>query len=181
MSLFRQTRPEARSIGLEFYMGGRPCRNGHTPTMRYTSTANCIVCLRDQQIEQVDEIRARAKAWHKANAAKTLERQRERARRMGPVWRAQQNAAHRARKVGSPDTWCLADIDNLMILQKAKCAYCRVRFSKERKSYHIDHIMPLSLGGSNNRKNIQLLCPTCNLRKNGKHPLVFARQCGRLL
>jgi 5-methylcytosine-specific restriction endonuclease McrA len=33
--------------------------------------------------------------------------------------------------------------------------------------------MPLKLGGSNWPENLQLLCRTCNLRKNAKHPDVW--------
>ena len=47
--------------------------------------------------------------------------------------------------------------------------------------YHVDHIQPLALGGSNDKANLQLLCPTCNLRKSAKHPVDFMRETGRLL
>jgi hypothetical protein len=33
---------------------------------------------------------------------------------------------------------------------------------------HLDHIMPLALGGSNDPTNVQLLCSECNSRKGGK-------------
>lgn len=38
---------------------------------------------------------------------------------------------------------------------------------------HIDHVMPLRLGGSNYIENIQLLCRPCNLSKGSKHPAVW--------
>jgi len=33
---------------------------------------------------------------------------------------------------------------------------------------HIDHIIPVSLGGSSKKENIQFLCAECNLKKSNK-------------
>jgi 5-methylcytosine-specific restriction endonuclease McrA len=41
--------------------------------------------------------------------------------------------------------------------------------------------MPLARGGSNDRLNLQCLCPQCNLSKNAKDPIAWAREQGRLL
>lgn len=34
--------------------------------------------------------------------------------------------------------------------------------------YHVDHVRPLAMGGSNNTVNLQLLCPPCNLGKGAR-------------
>lgn len=62
--------------------------------------------------------------------------------------------------------------------QGGKCAICGTRIGK---STHIDHIVPVSRGGSDARYNLQLTHPDCNLRKLAKDPLDFARELGRLL
>lgn len=62
--------------------------------------------------------------------------------------------------------------------QKWKCAICRCSV---RKHYHLDHIMPLALGGAHEPKNLQLLCPSCNVRKNAKHPIQYMQERGFLL
>lgn len=72
------------------------------------------------------------------------------------------------------------DINTLMKLQKGKCAHpwCRVDI---RKTYHVDHILPVASGGVSDRRNLQLLCPPCNRSKHAKHPIDFARKNGLLL
>ena len=50
--------------------------------------------------------------------------------------------------------------------------------SPHKKRYHVDHVIPLSKGGSDGRENIVISCPSCNMSKKDKMPEVFA---GRLL
>lgn len=69
------------------------------------------------------------------------------------------------------------DIAQLFRLQLGKCVYCKTSIEDK---YHVDHIIPLAAGGSNDRTNIQLLCPPCNLSKGAKHPIEFMRQRGYL-
>jgi hypothetical protein len=45
----------------------------------------------------------------------------------------------------------------------------------------LDHMMPIDLGGLHADENLQLLCPTCNLRKYNKDPIAWANENGRLL
>jgi 5-methylcytosine-specific restriction endonuclease McrA len=44
----------------------------------------------------------------------------------------------------------------------------------------VDHVLPLSRGGSNGPENLQLLCPKCNLVKGSRHPDDWARENGLL-
>jgi 5-methylcytosine-specific restriction endonuclease McrA len=88
--------------------------------------------------------------------------------------------ARRARKRGAEGRYTKEDIDRLFELQRSKCALVWCRKSIKSK-FHVDHVMPLALGGSNWPSNLQLLCPTCNIKKHAKHPVVFAQENGMLL
>lgn len=73
-----------------------------------------------------------------------------------------------------------ADIqDKLLVLQRGRCACCRCDLRNEK--YHLDHHMPLALGGAHDDRNMQLLCKTCNLSKHSKHPVDFMQSRGFLL
>lgn len=84
----------------------------------------------------------------------------------------------RARKLKAGGSFSVAEIRAMLKRQRGKCVACRIDISK---NYHIDHRMPLALGGSNDVSNIQLLCPHCNLSKHAKHPIEFMQERGFLL
>ena len=44
-------------------------------------------------------------------------------------------------------------------------------FGKVRIKYHIDHIIPFHLGGTEQLLNLRLTCPDCNYGRNGKYHL----------
>lgn len=50
-----------------------------------------------------------------------------------------------------------------------KCVKCNAnRQTNPAVKFHIDHIIPWSLGGKTELDNLQLLCSSCNLKKNNK-------------
>lgn len=65
----------------------------------------------------------------------------------------------------------------LLVLQRGRCACCGKKLIK----YHLDHIVPLALGGRHEDANIQLLTPSCNSRKGAKSPEKFAQERGLLI
>lgn len=66
-------------------------------------------------------------------------------------------------------------LEALFDSQLGRCAnpYCG-RSLKD--GCHVDHIMPVALGGDNDLRNLQFLCPDCNFRKNKLHPEDWERQ-----
>lgn len=69
------------------------------------------------------------------------------------------------------------DVEKLLADQQHKCANCQI--CVKLIGYHVDHIQPLSKGGSNWPSNLQILCATCNLKKSAKCPVEWARKNGR--
>lgn len=96
----------------------------------------------------------------------------------------QQRSIHASIQYGkrkaSEGSYTKEDIDEILRLQKYKCAECGVSV-RGKKKRHIDHRIPIKLGGSNWPSNLQILCAPCNLSKGAKHPIEFAQSKGRLL
>lgn len=155
-----------------------------------------------------ERISAQKREWYEANRASVLERtatryQEKRAeileyqaryyaergelvrarvsrwKREKPEMVAVQRQRRRARKTGCGGDLSKDIVPKLLRLQRWKCACCRADLKKV--GHHLDHQMPLALGGTNTDDNMQLLCPSCNSSKHAKHPVDFMQQRGFLL
>jgi 5-methylcytosine-specific restriction endonuclease McrA len=125
----------------------------------------------------LEKEKARAAKYRAANKEK-LKAIRDAYRAANPHRRALDNHARRARE-RQVSGKLSADIrEKLFVLQKGKCACCRKPLGK---NYHMDHIVPLALGGLNVNANIQLLRAQCNMQKQDKHPIDFMQGRGFLL
>lgn len=115
-----------------------------------------------QDPEYMARKRARVAAWRKANPHQnTIDANRRRARKAGSDGRL------------SPDIE-----ERLLKAQKGRCPCCRQPLGAD---YHLDHILPLALGGTNTDDNVQLLRAVCNRQKHAKHPVDFMQAKGFLL
>jgi len=85
------------------------------------------------------------------------------------------NMNRRARKRQAEGSYFSRDILSMLQEQQCRCIYCQKDITDE---YHIDHITPLSRGGSNFIYNIQLLCPPCNTSKGAKDPEQYECEIG---
>ena len=131
---------------------------------------------RNQRRQHLKERRALEKAWRDANKQKVAEKSRRwnianRGRRKARV-RARyaidpipfRAFAHqrRARERKAPGFASAQQIADRVAFYGWRCAYCGGSFE------HLDHVIPLSRGGSNWPANIRPACARCNRTKNNK-------------
>ena len=88
-------------------------------------------------------------------------------------------ASRRARAKAAGGTFTKEQIDELLQKQRGRCAWCHTRLDSSNLAR--DHRTALANGGSNDIRNIELLCADCNGRKSAKDEIAWANECGRLL
>jgi 5-methylcytosine-specific restriction endonuclease McrA len=115
-----------------------------------------------------DKIRSLTEKWRSTNADKVR------------VWSKVSNNRRRQ----APGSWTAQDIQRMWEQQAGHC-WWRVTASCKKRRYrlsmeftHVDHRIPLILGGTNELENLVLSCADCNLSKSAKLPGEFS---GRLL
>jgi 5-methylcytosine-specific restriction endonuclease McrA len=118
---------------------------------------------RNWRLRNVEYVREKARAWNAANIEKVRAYKRNR----------------KAKKRANGGSHSGDEISEILRLQKGRCAYCRVEL--DSTTQHVDHIVPLIRGGINDRKNLQVLCEPCNLRKGCRDPIYHAQTLGLLL
>lgn len=117
---------------------------------------------RNRRLANLEKFRAAEKGWKALN----------------PELVALCDRRRRAKKLAAGGAHTVEDTRRIRQAQKGKCAYCK---SKLGRSAHLDHIKPISKGGSNAASNLQWLCAPCNHRKSAKDPVEFAQSLGMLL
>src|SRR5258708_7859587 len=125
------------------------------PDMCSGLSTYCKECTReiDRDRSKTEARIASHKAYAERNKERINERQRDFYTRNKELFYTH-NRKRKARLVSVGGAHTRDDIARLLKLQKHRCAYCRCSI---RKSRHIDHIVPLKLGGSNDWTNLQAL------------------------
>lgn len=82
-----------------------------------------------------------------------------------PVQKNAQNNNRRARKQLAPGSFDEADVQRLLSAQRGMCCYCGCTMGGK---HTVEHLVPLSRGGTNWPSNLALACSPCNARKGAK-------------
>ena len=105
----------------------------------------------------------KVKARNSIRAAKWNRDNKERRKQILLKWRMENpdkfaaiRRSVKERRRNAEGKFAPGDILRIKRMQKGKCAYCREKLGN---IYHVDHITPLCLGGTNHPSNIQLCCP----------------------
>ncbi len=109
--------------------------------------------------------------WHTQGGKEKLRAYRA----ANPDKQREYKARRDGRKVGTLPRGTIKKIGRL---QSWRCAICRIDV---RRRFHMDHIVPLARGGTHEPRNLQLLCPPCNLSKSSRDPIEHMQSLGRLL
>jgi len=115
------------------------------------------------------------RAWTDANRDKQRKSLRDWKRRNPDKVNAETHV-RRARLAGAEGVYTVEDIARITKAQGGKCACCR-----KRRKLTVDHIVPITKGGSNWPTNIQMLCGPCNSGKRDRDMIDFMQTNGRLL
>lgn len=168
----------------------------------YKAENPCAVKSRQARYyaENSERIKACVKAYREANPEKTTEMQaayyvanREKVRALNAEWikanpernreiHRAKSSRRRALKKGAGGDHTASEVRLILLGQRGLCANCKaVLVRSGAGKYHVDHIVPIALGGTNDKGNLQCLCPSCNIRKSAKDPIRWANENGRLL
>src|SRR3972149_1013198 len=112
-----------------------------------------------------EQVRGYGKKHHHNNREKHSERMKRSYLENKPQYKARRHK-RRAIECEAEGRFTSSDLDALYEDQNGRCAYCGIPVSWDGiHGMHLDHIQPLSRGGTNWPSNLALTCAECNLSK----------------
>ena len=150
---------------------------------RYPQCRECVLKYKEKRkiygqtyslsyyYENKEEI-AEKKRIHRKNNPEYHRQRRLKWRKENPDKVRRNRHLRRARERGVV-IGAISSLKNMLRLQGYSCAICgkkehEIPAHKQGNVWHIDHILPISKGGSHTQNNVQVLCWPCNLSKRNK-------------
>lgn len=125
-----------------------------------------------------ERVRANHRNWRANRTEEQLEAERQWRREYAKRNRLQLNAKARRRRVlvrGAEGSHTVEEVWQMSEDQDHLCAYCETPLMGD---FHVDHLVPLSKGGSDYAENLAIACALCNVRKSSLMPLQFLKRLG---
>lgn len=181
------TRAEAKAKNLLKYFNGNPCVHGHLAD-RYTKSGKCVDCAKidvrsqsrkdyfknlyiengEQRRQQVRDAYHKNKEHYKAKVKDWQDNNKEK------VSRYKRNNKYK-RRIAESEGASNKILNKWESKQPKVCYICGCSCVSD---YHIDHIIPISRGGSHYEGNWGIACRTCNLQKSSLLLMEFKRRKG---
>ena len=166
----------SRNCCKEYYLKNKEAFSERHKKYELNNKEHLKIYQKEYIIKNKKKIRELSKKYRELNSKK-LKIEKKKWNLNNPFARRIHEENRRSRKINGAGILSNDIVEKLFKLQKRKCAICRNKLIK----HHLDHIMPLKLGGENSDKNAQLLCPKCNMQKHAKHPVDFMQEKGYLI
>ena len=121
----------------------------------------------ERQCLECDDKFHTSRAWQKTcsyKCSKDYKNKRQRDRSKNPEYRVRKNKRERERDHGYRKHWRF-----LCEAQEWRCAICGERLPKQSPDQiHVDHIIPVSRGGTDDLVNLQATHDSCNMAKGSR-------------
>lgn len=150
----RPDRFDQKTYNKEYYQNNKEAIKAHVK--EYTKRTGYRYKINDEQRERSN---ARARAWYEGNKQIVKDR--------AKLWKKANKEKVRAntrdyvsRKANAVGRYSTKDYIRLLRRNLNKCYYCH-----EKEANSIDHVLPLSRGGTNYIGNIVPACGSCNYSK----------------
>lgn len=185
---YEENQEAFKARGIAWYADNKERMRAANAAYRAANAEVVAAKKAEWQAANTERIRSARRTWPSATPqrqADYYQRNKERDRVRMAAWRAanrgktqEHRSNRRARKLKSGGKLSPGLSEKLFQLQRGLCPCCKQPLGDD---HHMDHIVPLALGGANVDENMQLLRAACNLKKRAKHPIDYMQSKGFLL